>query len=101
LNGALLEATDLTEANLEHADVAHPVPHRACLAGARMADATFGRTVIADCPTLAAAVGLEVTSHLAPSSIGIGMLSQILGRLPPTFIDGLGITKALLQTSAR
>jgi hypothetical protein len=87
----MLEGTNLRRARLAHADLTRTVLHRAELEGALLEEATFGRTVLAGCPSLARALGLERISHTADSSID---RTTLAGPLPAGFLEGLGVASS-------
>jgi uncharacterized protein YjbI with pentapeptide repeats len=80
LGTAMLDGAELRGANLSGANLSH----------ASLDDTRFGNTNLTD------VIGLETCEHLGPSIIDHGTL-RISGRLPPSFLRGVGLPDHLIE----
>lgn len=107
LSDAKLSYADLTWAHLSKANL-----KGADLSGARLLFTEFYETDLTDTEfgdaqvgwtkfastNLAVATGLENTSHLGPSSIGIDTIVKSSGNIPETFLKAAGVPDSVLNT---
>jgi uncharacterized protein YjbI with pentapeptide repeats len=77
-------------ANLSFANLCHANLSAARLKGADFNGAHFGQTALINVD-LSEAVGLESAVHEYPSSLGIDTLYQSKGKIPESFLRGVGI----------
>ena len=94
LVSALFNGVDLRDADLRSAELAYAAFNGAQLAGARLDDARFSRTVVARCPDLHQATGLDSIVHTSPSALDLETLRRSGGLLPAEFLRGAGIEPA-------
>ncbi|HUR96243.1 MAG TPA: pentapeptide repeat-containing protein, partial [Gemmatimonadales bacterium] len=90
LVSALFNAVDLREAVLRHTDLTFAVLNGAELTNADLSSALLSQTVIARCPSLATARGLDSLELLTASSIDLDTLRHALDHLPDELLAKLG-----------
>lgn len=100
LNGVKLQEADLTEADLTGADLGGTNFGRACLQGADLSSSHLAKTYFGDSNLggttfygvdLSDTLGLGAAIHYAPSRIDLETLAQSHGRIPESFLHGIGI----------
>ena len=91
LVSALFNAVDLEGASLRHTDLTFAVLNGAELTDADFSAALLSQTVIARCPTLARARGLDTLELLSQSSIDLVTLRHGLEHLPEELLGGMGL----------
>jgi hypothetical protein len=112
LGGAALMTANLSGANLGGAHMGRANLHNALLNGAKLrgvnfygadlrltnfSNAELGWSVFGD-TDLSGATGLETIQHVGPSSIGVDTLLRSRGRVPPSFLAGVGISGPRLDS---
>jgi uncharacterized protein YjbI with pentapeptide repeats len=97
LLSALFYDSDLREANLRHSELTAAVFNGARLSGADLTRAHLSKTVLARCPDLHEAIGLDLLDYVNPSSIDLATLRHSLERLDDEFLQGLGLTQEEIQ----
>lgn len=90
LIGANLDMADLTGADLRGATVI-----KARLNNTSLSQAVCGVTIFANCD-LTRIIGLEDLRHSGPSMISLDTLSRSKGQVPPRFLEGAGVSPALI-----
>ena len=98
LVGALFNAVDLTGASLRHTDLTFAVLNGTELTDADFSSAMLSQTVIARCPSLPRARGLDNVELLSPSSIDVATLRHALAQLPDELLAQMGVDGELLAT---
>jgi hypothetical protein len=88
---AYLWKANLRRASLFVANLSGAVLIRADLRGADLSHARLQGTLLADLD-LSEVRGLETTSHLGPSSIGVDTLQRSHGEIPEPFLRGCGLS---------
>jgi hypothetical protein len=86
LRSAKLRGADLREANLRGAD----------LREANLRGAIVSGTIFADLD-LSVVEELEAVRHMGPSTIGIDTISRSVGKIPPVFLLGAGVSDAFIE----
>jgi uncharacterized protein YjbI with pentapeptide repeats len=86
LTGSYLAETKLCGASLGYANLQSTYLGGADLTGARLAF-----TVLADCPSLSQATGLDEIEHLGPSALDLSTLRAGATSLPEAFLRGIGL----------
>lgn len=94
-NGAALKRTNLSGAVLLRSDLYESVLNNVVTTGAKFAGCIVGYTVFQDCD-LSQAEGLGEVRHDAPSTVGVDTLFRSAGRLPESFLLGIGAPDMLL-----
>jgi len=100
LTHAELQMTQLTRASavgadFRYADLSYTVLAGVNLRGARFADVTMVGCLLSDLD-LSETLELDAVLHLGPSSLGIDTLLRSGGHIPPAFLRGVGLSKALV-----
>ncbi len=95
LRGATLTATALNLADLTGADLRGATITGADLESAVFVNTTLGFTRLVNCD-LSQSIGLETARHTGPSAIGLDTLARSSGRIPPSFLTGVGVAAPLL-----
>ena len=90
LQGAVLREAILQEATLQGAKLQEVDFQRAKLQEAEFQESQLGNTLFAASTSLAQAKGLEVCTHLSPSTVDHRTLEQAHGHLPKAFLKGCG-----------
>ena len=90
LVSALFNAVDLRGASLRHTDLTFAVLNGAELTDADFTSALLSQTVIARCPSLSRARGLDTLELLNPSSIDLATLRHGLEHLPEELLVRMG-----------
>jgi hypothetical protein len=85
LSGANLSGVNLSAANLRWADL-----WDASLDGAFFERATIGYTILGRID-LSSCIGLDSVEHWAPSTLGVDSIIRSKGRIPKTFLQGVGL----------
>lgn len=85
LSNSNLSGADLTGADLSHANLSG-----ANLSGVDFDGAIFNRTIL-NAVDLSNSSGLDKTVHFGPSSIGIDAIYTSTGKIPATFLQGVGV----------
>jgi len=86
----------LDEARLRAAALFRTILHDALLRGTHFEGAELGHTVFGDVD-LSSADGLEGVVHRLPSTIGLGTLYASAGRIPQSFLRGIGVPDELID----
>ncbi len=94
LSGADLSGATLIGADLQAADLSG-----ARLIGTDLSEAVFGYTKLLDID-LRQTIGLEMTSHQAPSALDLRTLYRSKGVIPDLFLIGLGAPDTLVEHAA-
>ena len=101
LGGAVLGRCDLTNANLREADLSGAELLFVNLSQADLELANFDRSRIGwtiwGNVDLSRASGLEATTHVGPSSIGVDTLERSGGRIPSAFLRGCGVGQQWIE----
>jgi uncharacterized protein YjbI with pentapeptide repeats len=103
--GAYLHMAQLTRASavaadFSGADFSYAVLSGTDLQGANLTDATMIGCLLNDVD-LSEVVGLETVTHIGPSSIGVDTLSRSGGRIPASFLRGVGLTDEMMSIARR
>ena len=88
LAGAIVTDSDFQRANLQHAELATATLSGVKLVRPMLSQAHLSRTVIARCPDLSQALGLDSLSYTSPSSIDLESLRAGLSRSAGRFSGG-------------
>lgn len=104
LSSADLGLADLTDAslsgaNLTDVDLSGVKFNRTDLSGANFDNSIFMGTVISN-TDLSVAAGLDCVRHRGPSSIAIDTFLLSKGRIPESFIQGVGVPDIFIQYAA-
>jgi uncharacterized protein YjbI with pentapeptide repeats len=91
LLSALFNDADLRGANLRHTELTAAVLNGVQLSDADLTRAHLSGTVIARCPDLHQAQGLDLLDYLNPSSIDMPSLRHSLNELSDELLEGLGL----------
>jgi hypothetical protein len=90
LSGADLTAANLSGADLSQADLRHANLNGADLGSAELHSARFNRTILTSVD-LSGTNGLDTTIHFGPSSVGIDTIYKSAGKIPESFLRGVGV----------
>jgi uncharacterized protein YjbI with pentapeptide repeats len=96
LNRANLTRTNLTRANLPGCDLYEASLNNVLFMGTKFAGAILGYTTFQNCD-LGGAEALDQVRHDAPSTLGIDSLLRSGGRIPEPFLQGIGVTDAIVS----
>jgi pentapeptide repeat protein/TIR domain-containing protein len=106
-----LDSADLSGANLANANLTGAYLAEARLTGANLSftnlqsthltAARMAFTILADCPSLHEALGLDEVEHRGPSSIDLTTLRASAAALPEAFLQGIGLPKPAIDALRR
>lgn len=89
---------DLSRANLSMANLCGANLRGATLKLTKLGDAQLSVTILADID-LSETLGLQMTQHLGPSSLGIDTLMKSKGYIPEVFLRGCGLSDWEIQVA--
>jgi hypothetical protein len=103
LTGADLTGSYLAEAKLRGASLGFANLQSTYLGGADLTGARLAFTVLADCPSLHQATGLDKIEHLGPSALDLrtlraGAAEGAPSHLPEAFLRGVGLARPEIES---
>lgn len=96
LDFANLDRADLSDANLSHATLANAHLKETSLANANFHSASMRATELVNLD-LSAAKGLGTVCHSGPSFISVDSIARSRGRIPISFLRGIGVPETFLS----
>jgi hypothetical protein len=90
MNSAHLSEANLSGANLRAADLRLAILSQVFVDGANFESATVGDNIFAGID-FSSCRGLETVQHAGPSSLGVDSIILSKGRIPKTFLRGVGL----------
>src|SRR5437762_647921 len=100
LNRANLYRSDLSRAVLHPANLIGTVINQCIVEGAVLTKARCGGTIFADID-LSSVDGLNAVVHRRPSTVGIDTIAKSLGRVPVSFLRGVGLSNEAIEVVGR
>lgn len=99
LRGANMTVASLRMADLTGADLRDAYIFKSDLESAIFQGAVLGITRLINCD-LSRAIGLEMTRHTGPSTIGLDTFARSGGRIPERFLENAGVSPQIIGTQA-
>lgn len=99
LRGANLTVTSIRMADLTGADLRDTYIFNSDLESTIFQDAVLGITKLVNC-NLSRAIGLEMTRHTGPSTIGLDTFAKSGGAIPQVFLEKAGVPAPVIATQA-
>jgi len=99
LRGANLTVASLRMADLTGADLRDAYIFRTDIESTIFQDAVLGITRLINCD-LSRAIGLEMTRHTGPSTIGLDTFARSGGAIPRVFLENAGVAAPLIAAQA-